>query len=152
MTGTAAMAYSRAGCLAEQEGDLAEAARWHTKALALLAEGAASLLPSNPLLATVVEGLAALAAARGDYPAAAERLGLADALHGFRDASSLELTGPSWPPGPRSARNAWRRPTPAAGRSAGPARWLSCPDRARRARQRLTPGGRTSAWPAGTPR
>ncbi len=92
MTGTAAMAYSRAGCLAEQEGDLDEAGRWHAKALALLAEGAASLLPSNPLLATVVEGLAALAAARGDYVAAAERLGLADALHGFRDASSLELT------------------------------------------------------------
>ena len=92
MTGTAAMAYSRAGCLAEQEGDLDGAARWHAKALALLAEGAVSLLPSNPLLATVVEGLAALAAARGDYAAAAERLGLAGALHGFRDASSLELT------------------------------------------------------------
>jgi predicted ATPase/DNA-binding SARP family transcriptional activator len=91
MIGMAAMAYSRAGCLAEQEGDLDEAARWHAKALALLAEGSAMLLPSNPLLATVVEGLAALAAARGDYAAAAERLGLADALHGFRDASSLEL-------------------------------------------------------------
>jgi predicted ATPase/DNA-binding SARP family transcriptional activator len=90
--GMAAMAYSRAGCLAEQEGDLDEAARWHAKALALLAEGNASLLPSNPLLATVVEGLAALAAARGDYAAAAERLGLADVLHGFRDASSLELS------------------------------------------------------------
>ena len=92
MIGMAAMAYSRAGCLAEQEGDLDEAARWHAKALALLAEGSATLLPNNPLLATVVEGLAALAAARGDYAAAAERLGLADALHGFRDASSLELT------------------------------------------------------------
>jgi tetratricopeptide (TPR) repeat protein len=91
MIGMAATAYSRAGCLAEQEGDLDEAARWHAKALALLAEGNAMLLPSNPLLATVVEGLAALAAARGDYTAAAERLGLADALHGFRDASSLEL-------------------------------------------------------------
>jgi predicted ATPase/DNA-binding SARP family transcriptional activator len=91
MIGMAAMAYSRAGCLAEQEGDLDEAARWHAQALALLAEGSAMLLPSNPLLATVVEGLAALAAARGDYAAAAERLGLADALHGFRDASSLEL-------------------------------------------------------------
>ena len=92
MTGVAAMAYSRAGCLAEQEGDLDEAARWHAKALALLAGEGASLLPSNPLLATVVEGLAALAAARGDYAAAAERLGLASALHGFRDTSSLELT------------------------------------------------------------
>jgi DNA-binding SARP family transcriptional activator len=91
MTGMAAMAYSRAGCLAEQEGNLVEAARWHAKALALLAEGGAILLPSNPVLATVVEGLAALAAARGDYTAAAERLGLADALHGFRDAGSLEL-------------------------------------------------------------
>ena len=92
MIGMAAMAYSRAGCLAEQEGDLDEAARWHAKALALLAEGSAMMLPSNPLLASVVEGLAALAAARGDYAAAAERLGLADAMHGFRDASSLELT------------------------------------------------------------
>jgi predicted ATPase/DNA-binding SARP family transcriptional activator len=92
MTGMAAMAYSRAGCLAEQEGDLDEAACWHAKALALLAQGGTSLLPSNPVLATVVEGLAALAAARGDHAAAAERLGLADALHGFRDASSLELT------------------------------------------------------------
>jgi predicted ATPase/DNA-binding SARP family transcriptional activator len=91
MIGTAAMTYSRAGCLAEQEGDLDEAARLHAKALALLAEGSASLLPSNPTLGTVVEGLAALAAARGDYPAAAERLGLADALHGFRDVGSLEL-------------------------------------------------------------
>jgi predicted ATPase/DNA-binding SARP family transcriptional activator len=92
MTAMAAMVYSRAGCLAEQEGDLDEAARWHSKALALLAEVGVSLLLSNPVLATVVEGLAALAAARGDYPAAAERLGLADALHGFRDTSSLELT------------------------------------------------------------
>jgi predicted ATPase/DNA-binding SARP family transcriptional activator len=91
MIGMAAMAYSRAGCLAEQEGDLDEAARWHAKALALLGEGSAMLLPSNPLLAAVVEGLAALAAARGDYAAAAERLGLAHALHGFRDGSSLEL-------------------------------------------------------------
>ena len=91
MTGVAAMAYSRAGCLAEQEGDLDEAARWHGKALALLAGEGASLLPSNPLLATVAEGLAALAAARGDYATAAERLGLASALHGFRDTSSLEL-------------------------------------------------------------
>jgi predicted ATPase/DNA-binding SARP family transcriptional activator len=91
MIGMAAMAYSRAGCLAEQGGDLDGAGRWHAKALALLAEGSATLLPSNPLLATVVEGLAALAAARGDYAAAAERLGLANALHGFRDASSLEL-------------------------------------------------------------
>jgi predicted ATPase/DNA-binding SARP family transcriptional activator len=91
MIGIAAMAYSRAGCLAEQEGDLDEAARWHVRALALLGEGSAMLLPSNPLLAAVVEGLAAMAAARGDYAAAAERLGLADALHGFRDVSSLEL-------------------------------------------------------------
>jgi predicted ATPase/DNA-binding SARP family transcriptional activator len=91
LIGTAAMVYSRAGCLAEQQDDLDEAARWHAKALALLAEESASLLPSNSVLATVVEGLAALAAARGDDVAAAERLGLADALHGFRNASSLEL-------------------------------------------------------------
>jgi predicted ATPase/DNA-binding SARP family transcriptional activator len=91
LIGTAAMAYSRAGCLAEQQDDLDEAARWHAKALALLAQESASLLPSNSVLATVVEGLAALAAARGDEVVAAERLGLAGALHGFRNASSLEL-------------------------------------------------------------
>ena len=91
MTGMAAMACSRAGCLAEQAGDLEESARWHAKALATLAEGTTSLLPSNPVLATVVEGMAALAAARGDYAVAGERLGLAEALHGFRDAGSLEL-------------------------------------------------------------
>jgi predicted ATPase/DNA-binding SARP family transcriptional activator len=91
MTAMAVLACSRAGCLAEQDGELDKAASWHAKALALLADGTASLLPTNPVLATVVEGLAALAAARGDYQAAAERIGLADSLHGFRDASSLEL-------------------------------------------------------------
>ncbi len=91
MTGTAVTVFSRAGCLAEQQGDLDEAVRWHAKALALIGEQGGSLLPSNPVLANVVEGLAALAAARGDYPLAVERIGLADALHGFRNAGSLEL-------------------------------------------------------------
>ena len=91
MAGTAVVAYSRAGSLAEQEGDLEEAARWYAKALALLASGGASLLPNHPVLATLVQGLAALAAARGDFTAAAERLGLADALYGGRDPGSLEL-------------------------------------------------------------
>jgi predicted ATPase/DNA-binding SARP family transcriptional activator len=91
MAGTAVVAYSRAGSLAEQEGDLEEAARWYAKALALLASGGANLLPNHPVLATLVQGLAALAAARGDFTAAAERIGLADALYGARDPGSLEL-------------------------------------------------------------
>jgi hypothetical protein len=48
-------------------------------------------LPNHPSLAELVEGFAALAAARGEPGRAAELLGLAHTLHGFRDAASLEV-------------------------------------------------------------
>ena len=40
----------------------------------------------------MTEGVAALAAARGEHARAAELLGLAHALQGFRNATSLEVT------------------------------------------------------------
>jgi tetratricopeptide (TPR) repeat protein len=85
-------AFSKLGCLAEQEGDLDEAGRWHRTALTMLAENIAGVLPIpvNPLLATAVEGCAALSAARGEHTRAAELLGLAHTLHGFRDSTSFE--------------------------------------------------------------
>jgi predicted ATPase/DNA-binding SARP family transcriptional activator len=89
MTGVAATGYSKMGCLTEQRGDLDEAARWHARALAALS-GDAVVLPSNPTLAILVEGIAALAAARGEPDRAAELLGLAHALQGFRNLGSLE--------------------------------------------------------------
>jgi predicted ATPase/DNA-binding SARP family transcriptional activator len=90
VNGAAATAYSKIGCVAEQSGDLAEAARWHAKALALLTDNEPVMLLSNPALATVVEGIAALAAARGEHARSAELLGLADALQGFTNAASQE--------------------------------------------------------------
>ncbi|MGH3275354.1 MAG: ATP-binding protein [Streptosporangiaceae bacterium] len=90
MIGTAAAAYTSRGCVAEQEGDLTAAAHWHARALATLADPSAMIRPSNPTLAAVVEGIAALAAARGDADRAAELLGLAHVLQGFRNAASLE--------------------------------------------------------------
>jgi hypothetical protein len=48
-------------------------------------------LPNHPVAATVAEGCAALAAARGQHHWAAELLGLAHTLHGFRDAASPEV-------------------------------------------------------------
>jgi predicted ATPase/DNA-binding SARP family transcriptional activator len=90
MVGVAANAYSKAGCIAEQEGDFTAAAQWHAKALRMLAEGAFTMLPTNPTLATVMEGIAALAAARSEHARAAELLGLAHSLQGFCNASSLE--------------------------------------------------------------
>jgi predicted ATPase/DNA-binding SARP family transcriptional activator len=90
MVGVAANAYSKAGCIAEQEGDLTASAQWHAKALRMLAEGAFTMLPTNPTLASVVEGIAALAAARGEPARAAELLGLAHSLQGFCNVSGLE--------------------------------------------------------------
>jgi predicted ATPase len=84
--------YSKLGCLSEQQGDLAAAARWHAQAIALATSSAEVFLPSHPSLAEVVEGLAALAAAQGQPVRAAELLGLAHALHGFRDEASLEVS------------------------------------------------------------
>jgi predicted ATPase/DNA-binding SARP family transcriptional activator len=92
MFAAAAAAYGKLGCLAEQEGDLAAAGAWHQRAIGVLAEGPAALMPSNRTLAVVVDGIAALAAARGEPARAAELLGLAHALQGFSDGWSLEVT------------------------------------------------------------
>jgi predicted ATPase/DNA-binding SARP family transcriptional activator len=86
-----AITYSKLGCLAEQEGDLDAAAGWHRQALDRLGSSPVLLTQSNQTLATVVEGVAALSAARGDYARAAELLGLAHTLQGFRNAMSVEV-------------------------------------------------------------
>ncbi len=91
MAAIAATAYSKLGCLTEVEGDLAAAARWHAKATGLVASGDEIFMPGHPAVAAVVEGLAALAAASGQPGRAAELLGLAHTLHGFRDAGSLDV-------------------------------------------------------------
>lgn len=78
---------SRFGCLAEEDGDLDAALDWHTRAFTDLKNDA---LMGNPALAAMVEGLAALAAARGACVRAAELLGTAHNLHGFRDATSYD--------------------------------------------------------------
>ena len=85
-----ATAYSKLGCLDEQHGDLNSAAGWHAKAIGLVAGSDEVFMPSHPSVALVVEGFAALAAARGQYRQAAELLGLAHTLHGFRDMASAE--------------------------------------------------------------
>ncbi|MFI6521113.1 AfsR/SARP family transcriptional regulator [Spirillospora sp. NPDC050679] len=83
-----ALTYSKLGCLAEQEGDLAESARWHVRAFEAAAE---SPMFANPNLAVLVEGLAAYRAARRDFAGAARLLGLAHRVHGFRDPLSFEV-------------------------------------------------------------
>ena len=90
MCAVAAAAYSKLGGLDEQHGDLTSAAGWHAKAIGLVAESDEVFMPSHPSVALVVEGLAALAAARGQHRRAAELLGLAHTLHGFRDKASAE--------------------------------------------------------------
>ena len=87
----AASTYTKLGCVAEQDGDLAAAGQWHARALTTLADVTAEFLPSNPTLAVVVEGIAALCAARGEYTRGAELLGLAHTLQGFGNAASLEV-------------------------------------------------------------
>ncbi|MEV0400539.1 BTAD domain-containing putative transcriptional regulator [Actinoallomurus sp. NPDC050550] len=84
----AATTFGRLGCLAEQEGDLEASARWHTEALVMLAE--VGRLPIDQTVGPVVEGIAALAAARGEHARAAELLGCAHALQGFVSPWSLE--------------------------------------------------------------
>jgi predicted ATPase/DNA-binding SARP family transcriptional activator len=84
-----ATAYSKRGCLAEQEGDLAGAAEWHEKALRALDRIIA--MPIDRLIGTLVQGFAALAAARGEHVRAAELLGGAHTLQGRPDAWSLEI-------------------------------------------------------------
>jgi len=87
----AASTYTKLGCVAEQEGDLPAAGQWHARALGTLADVTAEFMPSNPTLAVVVEGIAALSAARGEPIRAAELLGLAHTLQGFGNAASLEV-------------------------------------------------------------
>jgi hypothetical protein len=91
MTFAAASTFSKFGCVAEEEGDLDGAARWHRRALAQLTDTSVLLMQSNQALAVMVEGVAALTAARGDHARAAELLGLAHTLQGFRNAISLEV-------------------------------------------------------------
>jgi predicted ATPase/DNA-binding SARP family transcriptional activator/tetratricopeptide (TPR) repeat protein len=86
---SAALAYSKRGCLAEQEGDLAGAAVWHEKALRALDRLVA--MPIDRLVGTLVHGFAALAAARGDHVRAAELLGGAHTLQGVPETWSLEI-------------------------------------------------------------
>ncbi|MFG2846360.1 BTAD domain-containing putative transcriptional regulator [Kitasatospora sp. NPDC048296] len=83
-----ALTYSQLGCLSEQEGDLAAAAQWHAKAVRELGrEG----IVHQQAAAAVLEGVAALAAARGEDERAAELLGAAHTLHGYRDGRSPEV-------------------------------------------------------------
>jgi len=86
-------AFSKLGCLTEQEGDLDQASRWHRRAITMLAENVDGIMPIpiNPALAGVVEGFAALAAARGEPGRAAELLGLAHTMRGFSDTASFEV-------------------------------------------------------------
>jgi predicted ATPase/DNA-binding SARP family transcriptional activator len=92
MAGIGAMAYSKLGCLDEQGGDLGAAAGWHAKAVGLVAGHEEVFMPNHPAAAAVAEGCAGLAAARGQHHRAAELLGLAHTLHGFRDAASPEVS------------------------------------------------------------
>ncbi|WP_165978496.1 BTAD domain-containing putative transcriptional regulator [Actinomadura darangshiensis] len=80
--------FSRLGSLAEEDGDLDAAARWHGRAFSGLPNDA---LMGNPTLASLVEGLAAYAAARGKHVRAAELLGTAHNLHGYRDTARYEV-------------------------------------------------------------
>jgi tetratricopeptide (TPR) repeat protein len=101
MFAMAAATFSKLGCIAEQEGDLAGAAAWQQRAIDTLSGSPASqdrsdqrlvaILPINRTLAAVVDAIAALAAARGEHARAAELLGLAHTLQGFSDAWSLEV-------------------------------------------------------------
>lgn len=97
MFAAAASTFSRLGCIAELEGDLAGAGAWQQRAIDVLSGGrddrgtVVAMLPINRTLASVVDAIAALAAARGEHARAAELLGLAHALQGFSDAWSLEV-------------------------------------------------------------
>ncbi|WP_181663072.1 AAA family ATPase [Actinomadura madurae] len=80
--------FSRLGCLAEEDGDLEAARRWHGRALGGLENDP---LMGNPNVASLIEGLAAFAAASGAHVRAAELLGTAHGLHGYRDMTSHEV-------------------------------------------------------------
>ncbi|WP_067832803.1 ATP-binding protein [Actinomadura kijaniata] len=81
------VAHSKRGCLAEQRGDLAEAARAHTEAFRL---AETTPLLGRPTRAVLLDGLAALTAARGDHARAAELLGMADLLRGHTDPLGVD--------------------------------------------------------------
>ncbi|GAA2255075.1 BTAD domain-containing putative transcriptional regulator [Actinomadura luteofluorescens] len=85
---TARRTFSRLGCLAEEDGDLEAAKRRHVQALGDLPNDA---LMGNPTVAALVEGAAAYAAARGEHIRAAELLGTAHNLLGYRDAANYEV-------------------------------------------------------------
>jgi predicted ATPase/DNA-binding SARP family transcriptional activator len=91
MQGAAAAVYTALGGLAAQQGDLAGAAEWHARALAALTGPGLMPMTPNPALAGAVEGIAALAAARGEAEKAAELLGLAATLRGYSNDFSLEV-------------------------------------------------------------
>ncbi|MFA1544316.1 BTAD domain-containing putative transcriptional regulator [Actinomadura monticuli] len=80
--------HSRLGCFAEEDGDLAEARRLHAEAFRNLRDDP---MMGNPTVASLVEGLAAYAAARGAFVRAAELLGTAHNLHGYQDTSSYDV-------------------------------------------------------------
>ncbi|GAA2448980.1 BTAD domain-containing putative transcriptional regulator [Actinomadura vinacea] len=84
---TAARASGLRACLAEQHGDLDEAARRHAEAFREIAD---SVLFDNHTLAGLVTGRAALEAARGDHARAAELLGTARGLRGYDDPSDFD--------------------------------------------------------------
>ncbi|GLZ15246.1 SARP family transcriptional regulator [Actinomadura sp. NBRC 104425] len=84
----AALTLSKLGCLAAQEGDLSAAAHWHGRAMDVARD---AVWLSNQSIATLVEGLAALASARGDHRRAAELLGTARTLHGYHDQASFDV-------------------------------------------------------------
>ncbi|GAA4153405.1 AfsR/SARP family transcriptional regulator [Actinomadura keratinilytica] len=83
-----ALTLSKLGCLAAQEGDLSAAAHWHGRAMDVARD---AVWLSNQSVATLVEGLAALASARGDHRRAAELLGAARTLHGYHDQASFDV-------------------------------------------------------------
>ncbi|MFE1317498.1 BTAD domain-containing putative transcriptional regulator [Kitasatospora phosalacinea] len=112
----AALVHSRLGLLAEQQADLDAAAHWHRLALAALRQD-----PHRRTRAAVAEGLAAYAAARGDHRRAAELLGTARALHGYRPAPDHDTT----------------RTGTAAARALGPAAFTAAYEH----------GRSTAAWP-----
>ncbi|SNT47825.1 Predicted ATPase [Actinomadura meyerae] len=85
---TARRTYSRLGCLAEEDGDLDEAKRLHAEALREMHD---DVLMGNPTVASLIEGVAAYAAARGAFVRAAELLGTAHTLNGYRDDVAYEV-------------------------------------------------------------
>ena len=132
----------------------------------MAAESPEIFVPAHPNLAEVVEGVAALAAARGQPTRAAELLGLAHTLHGFGDAASPEVARAT-----AAARDALGAAAFEAAYARGQQLTRSdavalVPDRPRAARcpaprrrdggpgrpapRRVRPGAGTSAWPAGS--